>query len=172
MTTYDDPPEMTGDDISAEAAAPAKPPPPTADEVAAAEKEVLDAANALDALMAESETIKNETGRARSLVAAALRNWMAVAPGAASGQDLARAFIANSQAERMAKANGEAPVKEPERKVFLNPCDAVGQRDNSAEGHVRGRIKTGNSRGAYPSTMRGGQIVTTEDGRKAFVKPL
>lgn len=171
--TYDDPPEMTGDDVAVEAAAPAAPPPPpTAEDIAAAEQEVLDIAADLDTLMADANTNKIETQRARQLTAAALRNWMQVAPAAASGQDLAREFIANGIAERTAKANGTAPAVEPDRTVYLNPIDTVGLRDRSPEGYARKNMKAGHARGAYPSNMRGGQIITTEDGRKAFIKPL
>ena len=159
----------------------AKPEPkeiPTPEAIAAAEKAVLEAAAAVDKLIADANFFTNEQRKARAMVANATRAWLHKVPRLTE-DELKRDFIAQGNTERADKANGQPSAPQPERRVYLNPIDGRGLQDNSAEGFARSMMKNGSRRGAFSKEVRGGKIgpvidpATGQDtGRRQIVKPL
>jgi hypothetical protein len=154
MTTqhYHDPEELLGDGTPAVGVA-AKPAPvrATQAEIEAAEAEELAAAEDLDALNLLAHDLKNMTHQARSNTANKLRAWMILSPVETPLQ-LARAAIAQGTEDRR---QGPAPRRKEPDPVYLNPCDTVGLRNNTASGYVQKQVRHGNSRGTYFDPVTG-----------------
>ena len=134
-----------------------------------AEIELENAASGLDRLMTVARDLKNETFQARQDVADRYRDWLKVGPRAITLDELKREYVAHEQAERAGRANGTIPPAKVEHRVLMNPIDAKGFQDSTAEGFVRSQMKTGARRGAFSSAQRGGRIVPVLDERGQIV---
>jgi hypothetical protein len=88
--------------------------------------------------------------------------------------DLARDFIRASQAEKEARARGEAWALRParERRGTIAPVDSqrIYSQGGNADDFARKQMKTGNRRGAYPKQMMG--AVNRDPSRGAVPAPV
>ncbi len=138
-------------------------------EIERAEIELWNATAGLDRLMQTAHDLKNETFRARQDVADRYRDWLKVGPRAITLDELKREFVQQQQAERAGRASGTIPPAKVEHRVLMNPIDAKGYTDSTAEGFVRSQMKTGARRGAFSSAQRGGRLVPVLDERGQII---
>ncbi len=110
---------------------------------------------------------------ARTALAEAIRAYQDGGPKQTHA-DLARDFIRASQAEKEARARGEAWALRParERRGTIAPVDSqrIYSQGGNADDFARKQMKTGNRRGAYPKQMMG--AVNRDPSRGAVPAPV